>query len=272
MAGRIAIIVEGTKQEVKYFRSLERHFFTRTKLDIVLLSGAENIYVLWKQLKDDNFETDIIEVMREKNNAASKKLEGINRSDFQEIYLFYDYDPQQDNVSLPYDIVKEMLETFSNETENGKLYISYPMSEALRDVRQNSCVPYTKCMLSMSEITSYKKLTSADNVYVHAGAYSFSEWEMILLIYLSRVKCLYGLKEIFEIFEHEKELNTPSKLYEIERVIRARTGKIFVLSAFPEFIVDYFPKEKFIDMLTAKDNISEEECEESLPRNACKVR
>ncbi len=263
MAGRIAIIVEGAKQEVKYFNSLKRHFFPHTDIDIMLLSGAVNIYMLWKQIKADNFDTDIIEVLREKSKKTREQLKGIRRSDFEAIYLFFDYDPQQDNVHISSDVVKEMLEVFNNETENGKLYISYPMSEALRDIRKDSCIPHTKCMLSITEIKNYKNLTSNNNVYVHAGAYNLSDWNMVLLIYLKRIQCMYGLKKNSNIFDKEKELHSPIKIYNLEQLIFSKTGKIFVLSAFPEFLFDYFPKEKFGAILALVDNISDKDCSET---------
>lgn len=36
-------------------------------------------------------------------------------------------------------ILALMLETFNNETENGLLYISYPMVEAIRDIIIGEC-------------------------------------------------------------------------------------------------------------------------------------
>ena len=70
---------------------------------------------------------DIVSLLMEK--FASQKdnpLKGIDRSaDISEIYLFFDYDFHNRNLSLE-EInrqVKEMLETFNNETEYGKLYI-----------------------------------------------------------------------------------------------------------------------------------------------------
>ena len=44
--------------------------------------------MLWKQLKEDEFETDLIEVIREYNSDAEKALHGFHRNDFMEIYLF----------------------------------------------------------------------------------------------------------------------------------------------------------------------------------------
>lgn len=60
---------------------------------------------------------------------------GLSREDFSEVYLFFDYDAHQTNLgkAVNEDVIRQMLESFDNETENGKLYISYPMVEALRD-------------------------------------------------------------------------------------------------------------------------------------------
>ena len=257
MAGRIAVIVEGAKQEKKYFRSMERAFFSGMKLDIFILSGCENIYALWQQMSVDNFETDIIEILREKSCSAAIELNGISRRDFQEVYLFYDYDPQQDNGSNTNKMLEAMLKVFDNETENGKLYISYPMSEALRNITKNSCIPYTSCVLPISDVKKYKHRTGCGNKYVHVGTYKVSEWNMILSIYLCRLKCFYGLKKITDIFLNEKKLNSPLNVYREENKRVDNTGQIFILSAFPEFLVDYFPEQKIIEFAMIKNDTIE---------------
>ena len=91
--------------------------------------------MLWKKLKADDFDTDIIEVLRESNKKIREQLEGLSRDDFSEVFLFFDYDVHQTNLGKADDgdVINQMLESFDNETENGKLYISYPMVEALRD-------------------------------------------------------------------------------------------------------------------------------------------
>lgn len=252
MAGRVAVIVEGAEQEKKYFQSMAREFFTGMKPDIFVLSGCENIYALWQQMHKDNFDTDIIEVLREKSTSVSKQLNGLCRRDFQEVYLFYDYDPQQDNTSKAVGALEAMLKEFDNETENGKLYISYPMSEALRDVSLNSCIPYTCCKFPLSDVKMYKQRTGNGNKYVHAGAYKTLEWRMVLRIYINRLQCLYGLKKMTDIFLNEKELNRPLNIYKEEQKIADSAGKIFILSAFPEFLVDYFPVQKLMEFISTE--------------------
>ena len=76
-----------------------------------------------------------IEVLEE-NNAQLPA--GIKSSDFSEIYLFFDYDFQNTNLTLDQmnERLQEMLEMFDDETDNGKLYVSYPMVESLCYTKQ----------------------------------------------------------------------------------------------------------------------------------------
>lgn len=107
--------------------NLNKVFFKDiSELVPIMFPAGENIYMLWKQLKEDEFETDLIEVIREYNSDAEKALHGFHRNDFMEIYLFFDYDGHQNNLgcigSDDLDVLDEMLDTFSEETELGKLH------------------------------------------------------------------------------------------------------------------------------------------------------
>ena len=134
----IAIIYEGEKTEYQLLNNLNKTFFKDiSELVPIMFPAGENIYMLWKQLKKDDFETDLIEVVREYNAEAAKVLQNYQRNDFMEIYLFFDYDGHQNNLGWfdgkATDILEEMLDTFCEETEFGKLYVNYPMVESLRD-------------------------------------------------------------------------------------------------------------------------------------------
>ncbi|MCR5236073.1 MAG: hypothetical protein K6E34_02585, partial [Lachnospiraceae bacterium] len=130
-----AFIVEGEVREPQIIDNISKVFFAHGNFKIITLPVEENIYMLWKKLKADDFDTDIIEVLRESNDDIKEQLVGLSRDDFSEVYLFFDYDMHQTNLGKEddADAVAQMLKSFDNETENGKLYISYPMVEALRD-------------------------------------------------------------------------------------------------------------------------------------------
>lgn len=158
----IAIIYEGERTEKQLVWNLNQIFFSeQCELVPITFPAGENIYMLWKQLKKDEFETDVIEVLRESNKEAKKVLEGFERNDFMEIYLFFDYDGHNNNLKAKekdVDILEEMLNTFNEETDLGKLYINYPMVESLRDqyaFEEEKC--YRRCMLDIDDIKKYKK-------------------------------------------------------------------------------------------------------------------
>ena len=122
-----AFIVEGEAREPQVIDNISKIFFLHGNYTVITLPAGENIYMLWKQLKEDEFDTDVIEILRESNTEIKKQLMGLSRNDFSEVYLFFDYDAHQTNLgkAVDEDVIRQMLESFDNETENGKLYIHY---------------------------------------------------------------------------------------------------------------------------------------------------
>ena len=205
-----AFIVEGEAREPQVIDNISKVFFKHGNLKIITLPAGENIYMLWKKLKADDFDTDIIEVLRESNKKIREQLEGLSRDDFSEVFLFFDYDVHQTNLGKADDgdVINQMLESFDNETENGKLYISYPMVEALRDFEAGKC-------------------GNGDNCFVE-----------IVDVFLMRISCLLGNAEVISYEQYLDEAN-PHDIYICEQAL-AGNNKVFIISAFPEFLVDYF--------------------------------
>ena len=87
-----AFIVEGEAREPQVIDNISKVFFSHGNFKIITLPAGENIYMLWKKLKADDFDTDIIEVLRESNKKIEDQLMGLSRDDFSEVYLFFDYD------------------------------------------------------------------------------------------------------------------------------------------------------------------------------------
>ena len=136
------------------------------------------------------------------------------------------------------DVMKQMLESFDNETENGKLYISYPMVEALRDYNPGTCGNRENCFVTIEEFGNYKNASSMRSFNPHFKEYDFDIWKGIIDIFAMRVSCLFGLSDTMEYEQYSDEV-TPYEIYTIEEK-EVENQKIFVLSAFPEFLIDYF--------------------------------
>ena len=235
-----AFIVEGEAREPQIIDNISKIFFGHGNYTVITLPAGENIYMLWKQLKADEFDTDIIEVLRESNNEISKQLTGLSRDDFSEVYLFFDYDAHQTNLekSVNEDIIHEMLESFDNETENGKLYISYPMVEALRDYESGKCGNGADCFVEIRNIYNYKNISATRTYNPQFKKYDIGAWKNIIDVFVMKVSCLYKMSDMMEYEQYFAEV-TPIEIYAREAK-EAERQRVFVLSAFPEFLLDYF--------------------------------
>lgn len=240
-------IVEGEKRDARILNGLIKCFFQgKYSTKIIELSASQNIFMLYQTLKIDDFETDLVEVLRETVPEAKEKLSGITRQDISEIYMFFDYDIQQDNIkrtnskSDEYSILKEMLSVFNNETENGKLFLSYPMVEAVYDYVDGSCKSFSGCYVNVENLVNYKEISGNGNP--KAGLhFSITDWKEILNIFALRLKCLLDLDKLdFEDYQNNID---PLIILLKEHQIMNERDSVFVLSAFPEFLFEYFKKD-----------------------------
>ncbi|SMM99714.1 hypothetical protein SPONN_898 [uncultured Candidatus Thioglobus sp.] len=123
----IALFVfEGEKQEKKYLNA----FLEALSIDInrIEVAFCTHIYTLYDKLKNSEG-LDTFDLLEEEHVALDSQ--DYDRDDIARIYLFFDYDGHAPEAND--EVIQKMLEIFDNETEQGKLYISYPMLEALRD-------------------------------------------------------------------------------------------------------------------------------------------
>lgn len=248
----IAIIVEGD-YEKKIINNIKRNYFNNRfgyqDYLVLCLPTDENIYMLWKSVQEDSY-LDIIELLRDKDEGIRRLLNGYNRESFGEIYLFYDYDRHQNNLRkgiVPLDVLEQMLTTFDNETEQGKLYISYPMAEAVNDFKLDSCETYTNACYQCNTPENYKRSArNNDNPMSHISALTRNKWGSMVCVYRYRLSCLQKSKEPLNLADC-KAL-TPLTIYRLQSKHEACEGSYIVLSAFPEFLIDYFPAVEFTDI------------------------
>ena len=238
MADVKLFIIEGENKEDRIISAMTMNFF-KGKHEAVVISvpAKQNIFMLYRLLKADEFHTDIVELIRDKVKGAKELLSGISRQMISEVYLFFDYDIQQLNDDEnEIDILWELFEAFSDETENGKLYLSYPMIEALYDYKEGKCDTYTECFINKREITQYKRL-SGDNNPNASQHFVYQDWENILRVFWLRIKCLF---DIFDFdYYHYISMVSPVEVYR-RQLEMSSNEEIFVLSGVPEFLFDYF--------------------------------
>lgn len=235
-----AFIVEGEAREPLIIHNISGQFFRRANFKIITLPAGMNIYMLWKKLKEDDFDTDIIEVLREEHGELERQLSGIRRDDIAEVYLFFDYDGHQNNLgkAAADDVLEQMLESFDNETENGKLYISYPMVEALRDFEEGRCGNGSACFVPLSELGNYKYMSAKRSFYPSFKDYDIAVWKTLVEVFAMRISCLMGHSRMLTYEQYTAEIS-PLTIYK-KQTHEIAALRVFVVSAFPEFLVDYF--------------------------------
>lgn len=228
----ILFIVEGKKTEPQILRNLKKYFLekkeSRIEQDIVIAYGTV-IYKLYKDfLVDDEIDEDLDLVTLLKPRDEEYE---IKRDDVSEIYLFFDYDSHASNAKD--EKLMNMLELFDDELDKGKLFVSYPMVEALRHMKKNTDFKDT---VAISE-KAYKKISQeCDNKFLHFNDYTHGNWKHLIeqhskkanFIVNDKFKFPTDILEQLTIFRNQQE-----KYIDKEE-------KVAVLSAFPLMLLDYY--------------------------------
>ena len=244
---KIIFIYEGVKAEENLLNNMVRIFFS-SKTDVFILNcpAEGNIYMLWARMKKDEFNTDVVNVLKEMSPGAKKRLNGFKASDFSEIYLFFDYDGHNNNIpkkNLNKDILGEMLKTFNNETEFGKLYVSYPMIESIKEINIKE-KKYNNLFLSLDEMSKYKGRFNSQSDFNNYNCLNERQW-LIACHASQKSACLlvtYKSSCTYEYFIHNLDQEA---IYFYQKLCCINNGRLlWILNCVPLFLLEYF-KEDF---------------------------
>ena len=262
MSNSILFVFEGEKTEDTIVKSLEKHIFPNKNLIIKCVFGAE-IYQLYQKIKADE-DLDIFNLIKERNADKNGVLKEHNRTDFAEIYLFFDYDAHallahpSDRFGNPViegdEKLKDLLNFFDNETEKGKLYISYPMVEALTHIvnyetfheltvkcKGDNCQYRDACSdkNDCANEPHYKAKINTENLpdLRNIDRYTQDTWKKLIIAHLSKMNFIVNDSYVFPQ-KAESQQDIFSK--QLEKHINQKCPMVAVLSAFPVFIHDYY--------------------------------
>lgn len=249
MATNILFVFEGRRTEKIITDRLFKYILNDNQI-IRCVFEAE-IYQLYKKLEEDEY-LDIFNLIKNRNNDNQITLREYNRNDFAEIYLFFDYDAhatQADDGTL-----EKMLTLFDNETNNGKLYISYPMVESIRHIEdfesfreltamckgancqhidyceeKDECLnrPHYKTIVGNKSILRLKNMNS----------YTRETWMRLIAIHISKMNYIVNNE-----YEYPSKLESQLNIFinQFEKYINKRCPTVSVLSSFPIFVLDYY--------------------------------
>lgn len=250
----ILFIFEGEDREPHVYATIERLFFAR-KNDNIICSFGNNIYELYKELTEYDGDGDVVAIMKERlTQRGDKTLELIRSTDIAEIFLFFDYDFQNTNLT-PEEMnrqIEEMLQMFDNETDAGKLYVNYPMVESIRYTKELPDADYPYYEISRDDCHDFKRRAHEFSHYVGFDHILFKEGETP-----SKEK----YQNIEENWRHLKIMNVskanlivngrhsiPEDKSDIDQLSIFRSQKlqfveprdcVSILNSFPIFLYDY---------------------------------
>lgn len=253
-------IFEGAKTEDKLVGKLEINFLGDNHA-IKCVFDAE-IYQLYRAIKDESvFSLDIVTLLKERTTENAEILKDYNRDSFAYIYLFFDYDAHS---TLADDKkIEEMLSFFNDETEEGMLYISYPMVEAIRHFKdlesfksltvkckRGNCPYINECLedeICLKE-PHYKNLVAHDSrpQLSNVNSYTRQVWQELIIAHLCKANYLVN-----DEFVLPKFLISQKDIFskQLEKHILHKCPKVAVLSAFPLYVLDYYGCGKIIEKL-----------------------
>ena len=257
----ILFVFEGQKTEDIIVRSLTTHVLLNESLIITCVFGAE-IYQLYKEINRDE-DLDTFSLIKERNSDNRETLKDYNRNDFSEIYLFFDYDAHA-SVKAGDEKLKDMLSFFDNETEKGKLYISYPMVEALIHIinyetfneltvkckgmncpYKDDCDEKDECM----NAPHYKAKANKENIpqLRNIDKYTKETWKKLIIAHLSKMNYIVN-----NVYEYPQKIESQQDIFakQLEKYINKKCPVVSVLSAFPVFVHDYYGNQKTKELIS----------------------
>lgn len=245
-------VFEGRETEDNIVSKLEKNFMGAT-FAVKSVYGSD-IYQLYRRLKEEYFAVDMVSLLKERSEYNRRVLAGYDNDSFAYVYFFFDYDAHATNASD--EQIAEMLGFFNNETENGKLFISYPMVEAIKHFKDNetfkcltvkckrrNCPLLGTCLdreICLAE-PHYKALVPRDSDREMAKLDSGEKWKRLIEAHLSKGNLL-----VHDEYQLPAVLLTQGEIFheQMKQYISLHCPSVAVLSAFPFFVQDYFGAKK----------------------------
>lgn len=236
----ILCITEGERLDPRILNHLKKFFgFENVKVFPICL----NIYNLYQKLTEDNsFGSEFIdtfimikEISKGQQSSYKEELLLLQRDQISEIFLFFDYDGHDTLVDKYPECLDDMLSLFNNETEHGKLYISYPMIESYKHP-----IDTTNNIIDIYSNTHYKTFVSeiCDKKLNNIAKLSREDWLDISILHIKSTNHLFNNSFDFPNSHSDTIKMTQEEIYNKQQKYIVNQ-KISVINAFPWFLLEY---------------------------------
>lgn len=244
MSRNFLFVFEGERTEKQITNNLKQYFINENT--IIQCVYCSDIYRLHKQISiDEDLDTFIL---LKEISQNSNILSGFKRTDFAEIYLFFDYDG---HATLADDKkLKEVLTFFNDETAAGKMYISYPMVEAIKHISDS--IVFRDLTVNAKQNIGYKEIVNNEskNIFKQITQYSKEIWIQLIELHLKKLNFI-----VFDNFVLPNSIVNQDILFvkQMEKYI-SKDSTVAVLSSFPVFLFDYYGYESISKLVLEYNN------------------
>ncbi len=244
----ILFVFEGGVAEPHIFESLKHLYFTQEEIQTVCC--GHDLPTLYSRLKNNGYDLFRSLPLAENNIVIpeNKRIDTL----FSQVFLFFDYDFQhRGGTEYVNNILDEMLDFFNDETENGKLYINYPMVESLKYTKQMPDKDYCHYTTTREVCANHLFKGEAERfAYAKAKAYRFIDicktdeaevkenWKF--LIQQNVKKANYIVNEVADLPQSKDYISQNNIFTAQKEKFVTPSDSVAILNSFPIFLYDYF--------------------------------
>lgn len=235
---KVLFIVEGSRGEPRLLRRMH---------DILLDTTPDNIYwhgtvihdLLRRMFADgDGEDMDVVSVLRE--SVTDPKRRRVLEREFTDVYLVFDMDPHDPRYDR--ELLDMAMAFFTESTENGKLYLNYPMLESYRHLKAHDDQEYPERKVSVGSLGGYKSLVDREGHPDFKQLERYDEDTFREIIRLNITKANWMLEGERTVPDNETFLSwNGSDILDVQNDLIKRENCVYVLNTSVFYPVEFNP-------------------------------
>ena len=251
---KILFIVEGENDEPRFIRRLldvsqePRPFEIYTyKTNIHIL--AQELYNNYPDFDEDSINIQLVLSSIEPDNKKKKKL----LEKYNDIFLVFDMEPQERHPH--FDTVRRMLSYFCDSTNQGKLFLNYPMMQSYKDLPRLPYPDFKNTIVSMGSVNTYKKDVGNRSFCTDLSKYDRNIFYSLAAHHVA--KMMYILEGVFRLPSVDEYLGiNPVQILDEQITTIMIKDYVYVLNTSIFILIDFAPRRFFADIQDPKNNYS----------------
>ena len=239
---KILFICEGEKAEKKFCNLIIDKYFNVNSKEKEYVAFGTNIYGLYDELiKDYGLDVTTLITLKAKEKRDMYNYSKLLKGNFAETFLIFDFDPQSPQYSSHK--IKKMIKYFDNETENGKLYINYPMLESFKHFKHLPDLYFNNYVVKLEDCINYKEYVSKISCINHFGLINEEQLKIIVAQNLKK----YNIISNSDINDYNDYLANFSQLNLLNVQLESinNNNELYVLNSSVFWGIDYYGENLF---------------------------